>query len=97
MSDSHKKAVIYDDAYNFCNDRNLGLAVWKTAEEYEDIKYISEHHANWEYLWTALNNENEEDCNTDHGQYTNCDDKLVWRQNKCGPHELYKGVQGHNK
>ena len=86
-----------DEAYNFCDDHDLGLAVWKTAEAYEDIKYIASNspHGKGE-VYTALNNENEEDCNTDHGN-DNCDGKLIWRQNKCGPYELYKGDPGHTK
>ena len=86
-----------DEAYNFCNGHDLGLAVWKSAEAYEDIKYIARYspHGEKAEVYTALNNENEEDCNTDHGQYTNCDGKLIWRQDKCGPSELYKGDPGH--
>ena len=83
-----------DEAYDFCNDRGLGLAVWKSAEAYEDVKYIASH--NGAEVYTALNNENEEDCNTDDGK-TQCDGKLIWRQNKCGPYELFERDPGHTK
>ena len=91
-----KRSVIYDDAYNFCNDRGLGLAVWKSAEAYEDIKYMTKSNLNKAEVYTALNNENEEDCNTDDGN-TDCDGKLIWRQNKCGPYEFFKADPGHTK
>ena len=99
VSNTYLRSVIHDDAYNFCNDRGLGLAVWKSAKEYEDIKYIASYcpSENWSEVYTALNNENEEDCNTDHGQTYNCDEKLIWRQNKCGPFELYEADPGHTK
>ena len=102
--DSYLRSVVHDDAYNFCNDRGLGLAVWKSAEAYEDIKYLAnnvpwkEHsYVGYADFYTALNNENEEACNTDHHGKTDCDGKLIWRQNKCGPYELFEANPGHTK
>ena len=91
--------MIHDEAYNFCNDRGLGLAVWKSPEAYEDIKYIAKHcpFEKDATVYTALNNENEEACNTDHHGKTDCDGKLIWRQNKCGPYELFEANPGHTK
>lgn len=98
VSNTYLRSTIYDDSYNFCNDRGLGLAVWKSAEAYEDIKYIARHGPFEQHstVYTALNNENEEVCNTDDGK-TQCDGKLIWRQNKCGPYELFERDPGHTK
>ena len=94
ISNSHKRSGHFDDGYDFCNDRNLGLAVWKSGEAYEDIEYLSYYYANGEELYTALNNENNEECNTDNGN-TDCDGKLIWRQTKCGPYEPFERDPGH--
>ena len=29
------------DAYTFCEDQDRGLAMWDTADSYEDMKYLS--------------------------------------------------------
>ena len=82
-----KITKVNNAAYNFCNDHNQGLAVWKGAEEYEDIKFLANSVAQTE-VFTALNNENGVDCNTENNGPGHCDGKLVWRQNQNGPSEL---------
>lgn len=57
-------------------DKGLGLALWKTGDAYEDIKFLA-HHTN-EKLYTALNNVNGNECNNDD---KSCDGKMVNWQN----------------
>ena len=53
-------------------DKGLGLAMWKTGEAYEDIKFLA-HHIN-KHLFTALHNLNGIECNN---ADKSCDGKLV--------------------
>ena len=68
-------------AYTWCEGRSLGLAMWNSEESYEDMQYITDSED--EDFFTALNNANGEDCNTNNNQ-PDCDDKLVWKQTKNG-------------
>ena len=56
----------------YISDKGLGLALWKTGDAYEDIKFLA-HHIN-ENLFTALHNVNFIECNNDD---KSCDEKLV--------------------
>ena len=53
----------------------LGLALWKGAERYEDVKYIA-NNLN-EQLITALNNDDLNDCSGFYDSTTSCDAQLV--------------------
>ena len=94
VSNGGLRSVEFDDAYNYCNDRGLGLAVWKGVDASEDIRYLT---ITYGESYTALNNENNEDCHkhTSH-DLDDCDGKLIWRQNKNGPCELFEADAGHN-
>ena len=85
-------AQTYDSGNNFCAGKGMGLAVWNTAELYEDLKYMATT-VKQEDLFTALSNENQRNCNTTN-QQTDCDGKLVWRQTKNGPCELFNAHSG---
>ena len=82
----------YDSGYSFCASKGMELAVWNTAEAYEDMKYMATTVKRAD-LFTALSNENEHDCNTTN-QQNDCDGKLVWRQTKDGPCELFTAYSG---
>ena len=57
-------------------DRGLGLAMWKTGDQYEDIKFLARHiSAN---LFTALHNPDKLECNNDD---KSCDGILVNKTN----------------
>ena len=73
------------EAYTYCQDLDLGLAMWDDAESYEDMKYLSTTAAQAD-LYTALNNDENEDCNNQ----GDCDNKLMWRQTQAGPREYFQ-------
>ena len=52
----------------------MGLAMWHTAELYEDIKYIASKEN--EDLYTALTNNDNQEC----GSKQDCHGKLIWKQ-----------------
>ena len=72
------------DAYDFCANHTLGLAMWDTPESYEDIKYLAD--IIQADFYTALNNANHELCNT----RDKCDGKLLWRQTKTGYCDVFQ-------
>ena len=78
----------YCEAYDFCEGKGLGLAIWDTAELYEDMKHLSD--ALNGYLYTALNNGNEQECS----DKAECSGRLLWRQEKSGPCKAFQEVSG---
>ena len=88
MSTSPKS---YCEAYDFCESQGLGLAIWDTAELYEDMKNLSG--ALNGHIFTALNNANEQECN-DKGS---CSGMLLWRQEKNGPCKVFQEDPGFPK
>ena len=69
-------------------DSGLGLAVWKTGDQYEDIKFIASHTN--ESLFTALHNPNNSACNNDD---MSCDGILVNKTNFIVLGDLYLFLQ----
>ena len=57
-------------------DSGLGLAMWKTGDQYEDIKFLASHTN--ENLFTALSNPDKLACNNDD---MSCDGVLVNKTN----------------
>ena len=87
------RSVEYDEAYNYCNDLGLGLAVWKGVEAAADIEYLT---TTFGESYTALNNENDVECHKKKdSDLDDCDGELIWRQNKDGPCELFEADAGH--
>ena len=84
----------YDSGYSFCASKGMRLAVWNTAELYEDMKYMATT-VKQDNLYTALSNKFEQDCDT-RTQPSDCDGKLVWRQTKGGPCEIFNAFSGFN-
>ena len=89
-------------AYDYCEARGLGLAMWSNAELYEDIHFLgtmmgnhNDTNINSNALDTALINENKESCNTNQDQ--SCDGKLIWRQTKNGPCKMFQAYAGHKR
>ena len=84
----------YNDGSRFCASKGMGLAVWNTAQLYEDMKYMASTVKRAD-LFTALTNENREICDTGNSQsHNDCDGKLVWRQTADGPCELFNAYHG---
>ena len=84
-------AMNKSEAYDFCEAQGLGLAIWDNAESYEDMKYLGKmlHNLyNTVSHDTSLDNENKEVCNTNLNQ--SCDGKLIWRQTKNGPCQMFQ-------
>ena len=73
------------EAYDYCANHTLGLAMWNTPELYEDIKYLAVTSVDAD-LYTALNNANHESCSWRDG----CHGKLLWRQTKTGYCDLFE-------
>ena len=78
-------------AYTWCESKGFGLAMWNSAESYEDVSYITDSED--EDFYTALNNENGESCDTKHNP-SDCDDKLVWKQTKNGHSCSFRADRG---
>ena len=76
----------YCEAYDFCESKGLGLAIWDTAELYEDIKYLAGALNN--HIYTALNNGNGQECD----DKASCSGKLLWRQEKNGPCRVFQEI-----
>ena len=84
--------------YDFCEAKGLGLALWSDHESYEDMKYLGilmYNHSGITSFDTALNNENQQSCDTNLNQ--SCDGKLIWRQTKNGPCEIFQAHAGHQR
>ena len=79
-------------AFSYCEDLGLGLAMWDTAQSYEDLKYLATTAIKSD-LWTALTNEDDVNC-TDQ---SSCDNALLWRQSQTGPGEYFQGNSAYNK
>ena len=74
----------YCEAYDFCEGKGLGLAIWDRAELHEDMKYLAG--ALNADIYTALNNGNGQECDNK----ASCDGRLLWRQEKNGPCSVFK-------
>ena len=58
-----------------------------------DIEYLTYR---WGESYTALNNEEDRKCHKKRDKgLDDCDGKLIWRQNKDGPCELFETDAGH--
>ena len=73
-------------------DSGLGLAMWKTGDQYEDIKFLVSHTN--ENLFTALHNPDNNECNNDD---KSCDGILVNKRNfksvvLCNLYPLLNGL-----
>ena len=77
-------------ARGYCEDRDLGLAVWKTEEEYLDMLILAETLG--ESIFTALSNSLRRDCHS----VEDCDSQLVWRQTSGGPQEYFQRNSNYN-
>ena len=87
-------AMERDEAYTWCEKEGLGLAMWNSAELYEDIQHITSSHD--EDFYTALNNDNWVSCNTK-TQHNDCDDKLMWKQRRNGHSCYFQAYPGFTK
>ena len=66
----------WQDAMTYCDNFGLGLAMWHTADTYDDLKTMTgSKWGGWfdKPAWTALNNANGENCYS----AQDCDGKLV--------------------
>ena len=68
----------------------MGLAMWHTAELYEDIKYLA-FKADAD-LYTALSNIDNVDCATK----DDCHGKLIWKQEENGTEEYFATNSAYN-
>ena len=68
----------------------MGLAMWHTAELYEDIKYLA-NKADAD-LYTALSNVDKVDCATKDV----CHGKLIWKQRERGAQEYFETNVAYN-
>ena len=78
------------EAYDYCANHTLGLAMWDTRESYMDIKYLAAHSAIHSDFYTALNNANNVACNGGN----DCTMKLLWRQTKTGYCDVFNRNAG---
>ena len=79
-------------AHSYCEGLGLGLAMWDTAQSYEDIKYLATVALQADF-WTALTNEDDENCN----DKDSCDNKLLWRQTLGGTGEYFQANSAFNR
>ena len=87
MVSNHKKRR--HDALAYCESEGLGLAVWRTEEEYQDIRFFLDLFG--ESLFTALSNRLRRYCNS----VEQCDANLVWKQTSVGPEEYFQRVSNY--
>ena len=78
------------EAYDYCANHTLGLAMWDTRESYMDLKYLAVHSAIYSDFYTALNNANNVACNGGN----DCTMKLLWRQTKTGYCDVFNRNAG---
>ena len=78
------------EAYDYCANHTLGLAMWDTRESYMDLKYLAAHSAIYSDFYTALNNANNVACNGGN----DCTMKLLWRQTKTGYCDVFNRNAG---
>ena len=76
--------IRHSDAYDYCENNGMGLAMWHTVELYEDIQYLT--HTTNRRLLTALNNKYDQNCTSK----DDCHGKLIWQQEKNGPEKLFE-------
>ena len=74
------------ERYTYCKSVDRGLAIWKDADSYEDVKYIASSIGDAPGFYTALNNADGRDC----ASMTDCDAKLIFRQTEHGPREYFQ-------
>ena len=89
---SKDEKATWQNARTLCENLGLGLAMWDTAQSYEDIKYLATVSLQSD-LWTALTNEDDENCN----DKDSCDNKLLWRQTLSGPGEYFQANSAYNR
>ena len=77
------------EAREYCEDLDLGLAVWRTEEEYQDMRFLMETLG--ESLFTALSNRHRMDCDS----VEDCDGRLVWKQTPGGPDEYFQRISAY--
>ena len=77
--------MTHSAAYDYCKSKNMGLAMWHTAELYEDIIYLATK-ASQNGLLTALTNKDDESCTSKQ----ECHGKLIWRQREKGAEEYFE-------
>ena len=81
----------HSDAYDYCEAKGMGLAMWHTAELYEDIKYLA-HKTTVNGLLTALSNKDDEQCVSK----DECHGKLIWQQETNGAEEYFETQTAYN-
>ena len=77
-------------AMSFCEAEDLGLAVWRTEEEYQDIRFLMDTLGE-NSLFTALSNRHRRVCNS----VEQCDTNLVWKQTSNGPEEWFQRISNY--
>ena len=80
----------HHEALAYCKSKGLGLAVWRTEEEYQDMRFLAETFD--ESVFTALSNSLRRDCHS----VEECDSQLVWRQTSGGPEEYFQRNSDYN-
>ena len=75
---------------SFCEAEDLGLAVWRTEEEYQDIRFLMDTLGE-SSLFTALNNRDRRYLNS----LEECDANLVWKQTSSGPEEYFQRISNY--
>ena len=76
--------------FEYCKGKGMGLAMWHTAELYEDIKYLAQK-ANMG-LYTALCNIDLRDC----ASKGDCHGQLIWKQEELGAEEYFETNVAYN-
>ena len=65
---------LHHEALAYCESNDLGLAVWRTEEEYQDMLFLAKTLD--KPIFTALHNQHRSDCDS----VNDCDSRLVWIQ-----------------
>ena len=74
---------------SYCENNDLGLAVWRTEEEHQDILFLIDTIG--ESLFTALSNMHRRVCKS----VEQCDANLVWKQTSNGPEEWFQRISNY--
>ena len=84
ISSLEKRYETGQTAFDYCKSKRMGLAMWHTAELYEDIKYMASKTQS--DLYTALSNIDNRDCSSKES----CHGKLIWKQRANGEEEYFE-------